>query len=69
MAEFTLPANSKIGVGDTYKAPAGATNIKKFKVYRWTPDDGKKPRIDYRPVHMYTLSSDVEVVPPKPRVY
>src|SRR4249919_683590 len=28
MAEFTLPANSKVGVGDTYKAPAGATNVK-----------------------------------------
>jgi succinate dehydrogenase / fumarate reductase flavoprotein subunit len=25
--------------------------------------------IDYRPVHMYTLSDDVEVVPPKKRVY
>ena len=25
--------------------------------------------IDYRPVHMYTLSNDVEVVPPKARVY
>ena len=26
-------------------------------------------RLDYRPVHMYTLSKDVEVIPPKPRVY
>ncbi len=43
MAEFALPANSKIGVGDTYKAAAGTKNIKTFKVYRWTPDDGKKP--------------------------
>jgi succinate dehydrogenase / fumarate reductase flavoprotein subunit len=25
--------------------------------------------IDYRPVHMYTLSDDVQVVPPKARVY
>jgi succinate dehydrogenase / fumarate reductase flavoprotein subunit len=25
--------------------------------------------LDYRPVHMYTLSDDVEVVPPKARVY
>ena len=32
-------------------------------------DDDDTTRIDYRPVHMYTLSSDVEVVPPKPRVY
>ncbi len=27
------------------------------------------PRIDYRPVHMYTLTNDVDVVPPKKRVY
>lgn len=26
-------------------------------------------RLGYRPVHMYTLSKDVEVIPPKPRVY
>jgi succinate dehydrogenase / fumarate reductase flavoprotein subunit len=25
--------------------------------------------LDYRPVHMYTLTDDVEVVPPKARVY
>jgi succinate dehydrogenase / fumarate reductase flavoprotein subunit len=32
--------------------------------------DGQgKVDIDYRPVHMYTLSDDVEVVPPKARVY
>ena len=24
---------------------------------------------DYRPVHMYTLTDEVEVVPPKKRVY
>ena len=30
MAEFALPANSKIGTGETYKAPAGAKNIKTF---------------------------------------
>ena len=32
-------------------------------------DDAGKTHIDYRPVHMYTLTDDVEVVPPKPRVY
>ena len=32
-------------------------------------DDSGKVAIDYRPVHLYTLSDDVEVVPPKPRVY
>ena len=34
----------------------------------WVHEDGTT-EIDYRPVHMYTLSGDVDVVPPKPRVY
>jgi succinate dehydrogenase / fumarate reductase iron-sulfur subunit len=53
MAEFTLPANSKIGTGETYKTP-NAKNIKTFKVYRWTPDDGKNPSIDTYEVDMDT---------------
>jgi succinate dehydrogenase / fumarate reductase iron-sulfur subunit len=52
MAEFALPANSKIGTGQTYKAPAGAKNIKKFKVYRWTAEDGKNPSLDTYEVDM-----------------
>jgi succinate dehydrogenase / fumarate reductase flavoprotein subunit len=31
--------------------------------------EGGETHIDYRPVHMYTLDDDVEVVPPKARVY
>src|SRR5258705_13860324 len=54
MAEFRLPANSKIGVGETYKAAAGTRNIKKFKVYRWTPDDGRNPSLDNYEVDMDT---------------
>jgi succinate dehydrogenase / fumarate reductase flavoprotein subunit len=34
----------------------------------WMEPDGRV-RIDYRPVHMYTLSDDVALVPPKARVY
>ena len=34
----------------------------------WVDEQGGTT-IDYRPVHMYTLTSDVDVVPPKPRVY
>jgi len=34
----------------------------------WVADDGRT-HIDYRPVHMYTLDDEVDVVPPKPRVY
>ena len=32
-------------------------------------DDGGKVIFDYRPVHMYTLSDECEVIPPKERVY
>jgi succinate dehydrogenase / fumarate reductase flavoprotein subunit len=32
-------------------------------------DEAGNTKIDYRPVHMYTLSDDVAVVPPKKRVY
>ena len=46
MAEFTLPANSKITPGKEWPAPAGATRVKTFKVYRWDPDSGANPRID-----------------------
>jgi succinate dehydrogenase / fumarate reductase iron-sulfur subunit len=46
MAEFTLPANSKVGTGKTYAAPSGAKRVKSFKIYRWDPEDGQKPRLD-----------------------
>jgi len=32
-------------------------------------DENGKASFDFRPVHMYTMTSDVEVVPPKKRVY
>jgi succinate dehydrogenase / fumarate reductase flavoprotein subunit len=32
-------------------------------------DDAGNTRLDYRPVHLYTLSNDVEAVPPKKRTY
>ncbi|MEM7565200.1 MAG: FAD-binding protein, partial [Pseudomonadota bacterium] len=35
----------------------------------WLDDDSGKVKIDYRPVHLYTLTDDVEVFPPKARVY
>ncbi len=46
MVEFTLPKNSKVEKGKTFKAPEGATNVKTFKVYRWDPDSGENPRVD-----------------------
>ena len=36
MVELTLPKNSKITEGKTWKRPAGARNVTAFRVYRWT---------------------------------
>lgn len=46
MATFTLPKNSTIGTGKTYKAEPGAKNVKAFKIYRFDPDTGENPRYD-----------------------
>ncbi len=35
----------------------------------WIDTEGGQTRIDYRPVHMYTLTDEVEPIPPKKRVY
>ncbi len=54
MAEFNLPKNSKITEGKTHKAPAGAKNVRNFRVYRWNQDDGKTPSVDTFEVDMDT---------------
>jgi succinate dehydrogenase / fumarate reductase iron-sulfur subunit len=46
MAEFTLPKNSKVTEGKEWPKPDGATNVKAFKIYRWSPDDDDNPRVD-----------------------
>jgi len=46
MVEFALPKNSRIKKGQTFPAPDGAKNVKRFQVYRWSEDDGENPRID-----------------------
>ncbi len=46
MVEFALPKNSKVTKGDTHPAPSGAKNVRAFKVYRWSPDDDRNPRLD-----------------------
>jgi succinate dehydrogenase / fumarate reductase, iron-sulfur subunit len=52
MAEFTLPAHSKIGKGKSYPAPTDVQNVKTFHVYRWNPDDGQNPRMDSYPIDL-----------------
>jgi len=46
MVEFNLPANSRIGHGLSFPAPAGAKQAREFRIYRWNPDDGHNPRMD-----------------------
>jgi len=63
MAEFTLPANSKItGDGCTFAAPDGAKRTKRFNIYRWDPEDvdtagkPKNPRIDHYEIDLDTTA-------------
>ncbi|MCG5510501.1 succinate dehydrogenase iron-sulfur subunit [Ectothiorhodospira lacustris] len=53
MAQFVLPINSRIKKGKTFKAE-GATNVKRFNIYRWDPDSGENPRIDTYEVDLDT---------------
>jgi succinate dehydrogenase / fumarate reductase, iron-sulfur subunit len=46
MAQFSLPKNSQYTEGKAWPKPEGATNLQEFRIYRWNPDDGAKPRID-----------------------
>ncbi|MFW5681111.1 MAG: succinate dehydrogenase iron-sulfur subunit [Pseudomonadota bacterium] len=52
MAEFALPANSRITKGRHFPAPEGAKNVKTFKIYRYDPDTGENPRLDTYEVDM-----------------
>ena len=54
MVEFTLPRNSKVRKGKTWKAPSGARNIRRFHIYRYDPDDDANPRLDTYEVDMDT---------------
>jgi succinate dehydrogenase / fumarate reductase, iron-sulfur subunit len=46
MAEFRLPANSRINKGKHFAAPEGAKQVKRFVIYRYDPDSGENPRMD-----------------------
>ncbi len=46
MAEFRLPANSRVRKGVTHKVSPDAEKTRRFKVYRYDPDSGETPRLD-----------------------
>ncbi|MGB5209753.1 MAG: succinate dehydrogenase iron-sulfur subunit [Gammaproteobacteria bacterium] len=52
MAEFRLPANSRVGEGREFRAEPTAKRIKRFLVYRYDPDSGGNPRMDTYEVDM-----------------
>src|SRR5258706_1720304 len=54
MAQFSLPKNSTIdkAAGKHHPAPAGAKDVRTFKVYRYDPDSGANPRMDTYDVDM-----------------
>ncbi|MBI1622078.1 succinate dehydrogenase iron-sulfur subunit [Aquamicrobium zhengzhouense] len=46
MVEITLPKNSRVQEGKVWPKPEGATNLREYKIYRWSPDDDENPRLD-----------------------
>ena len=46
MVQLTLPKNSQMRTGKTWPKPETAANLRKFMIYRWSPDDGDNPRVD-----------------------
>lgn len=54
MAKFLLPANSRVQRGQTYSAPAGSVNVKRFSVYRYDPESGQPPP---RPLDTYEVDT------------
>ena len=46
MVELTLPKNSKVSEGKVWPKPEGASNLREYRIYRWSPDDGDNPQVD-----------------------
>jgi len=76
MAEFTLPGNSKVKPGKTFKAPDSVKCKKTFSVYRWDPEEmddqgtPKNPRLDKYEVDMDAcgpIGLDADLPPLLPR--
>lgn len=46
MVELTLPKNSRMTEGKKWSVPEGINKTRTFKIYRWSPDDSRNPRMD-----------------------
>jgi succinate dehydrogenase / fumarate reductase, iron-sulfur subunit len=51
---FGLSRESRIEPGKSWSAPAGATRVKRFEIYRYDPDSGQNPRIDTYEIDLET---------------
>jgi succinate dehydrogenase / fumarate reductase iron-sulfur subunit len=53
LADFKLPANSRVRQGKDHGGASGATNKRVFRIYRYDPGDGQNPSVD-----TYTIDMD-----------
>src|SRR5437868_272611 len=51
---FNVSTESRTERGKTWHAPADATRVKNFEIYRYDPDSGQNPRIDTYEVDLDT---------------
>ena len=52
MAKFSLPKNSKVMRGQFHPGTNGATNVRKFAIYRYDPTSDENPKLDTYEVDM-----------------
>ena len=54
MVELTLPPHSRVekAAGKHHKAGAGAKRVRTFRIYRFDPTDGGRPRVDSYEIDM-----------------
>ncbi|MBL0849258.1 MAG: succinate dehydrogenase iron-sulfur subunit [Candidatus Liberibacter ctenarytainae] len=46
MVEILLPKKSRVKQGKTWNEIPGAKNLRKYRIYRWNPDNNSNPCID-----------------------
>jgi succinate dehydrogenase / fumarate reductase iron-sulfur subunit len=46
MVQINSPSDAWMNPGKTWPRPAGARDVREFRVFRWNHDDGGDPRID-----------------------
>ena len=39
MVQLNLPKNSQYKDGKVWEKPESATNVREYRIYRWSPDD------------------------------